>query len=116
MPSGARFVKTLLSGILIIIATGYALFELRWVILGPQVEIFTPAPGILSPDSFVIISGAAKNVSALAMNGAPIFIDETGAFEEAYVLAGGYNMVEFEAKDRFGRTRSELLELVYQPR
>ena len=43
------------------------------------------------------------------------FVTEEGAFEEPYVLAPGYNRIVLDAKDKYGRSRSRAIEIVYTP-
>jgi hypothetical protein len=60
------------------------------------------------------VVGEAKNVSYLSLNGRQIFTDESGTFSEKLLLPYGYTIMTLKARDRFGRSRTYTLELVYK--
>lgn len=104
------------AGIVIGIAlVTYGLYQARNLIGGPSIIIESPKRGSVITTSRVNIVGTAEQVTYITLNERPIFIDESGAFEETTLLAPGYNVIELSVRDRFERTHRELLELVYQP-
>ncbi len=92
----------------------YALFEARNIISGPTITIAEPDSGFTSTSQVVEITGTVKNVTEIALDGQPIPINESGKFTKKLILAPGVNMFTFISKDKFGRERSELLEVFYQ--
>ena len=95
------------------LAALYALFEARGQIFGPTIEI--QKYETLVHDSFFQIGGKAERISKLTMNGNDISVTEKGDFMEAYVLAPGYNRIVFDARDTYGRTTNNILEITYVP-
>jgi uncharacterized protein YfaP (DUF2135 family) len=91
----------------------YAYFETAQVLRGPVIEIGNPTNGYSSTESAVEITGKVKNVSYMFMNGRPIFADSSGNFKEGVILSPGYNSIYIEATDRIGKTKFEMLEMVY---
>lgn len=93
---------------------GYAYFEARNVLYGPKIVVATPADAPLSvSESLVHIRGSAKNIAELRMNGNPVTVTEEGAFDEALLLAPGYNKVVLTANDKFGRSTTQTLEILF---
>lgn len=98
-----------------VLAVGYALFEARNLIGGPQITLATSEAAITVDEQLVLVRGSAQNISEIRLNGAPIEVTEEGAFEEPVLLTPGYNKVVISARDKFGRSTEETLEIVYQP-
>jgi len=94
--------------------SGYAYYETRDILAGPQITISTPKNGATLDDSLIRIAGKAQNIATITLNDRSIFIDESGAIEEDILLSYGYNIITFRAEDRFGRETTETLELVYK--
>lgn len=99
----------------VFLIAGYAYFETRGLIRGPVVAVEYPVPGSTVADELVTVSGTVLRVTDIALNDRPIFIDADGRWSEMLLLAPGYNVLELSVADRFGRTRRELIELVYRP-
>lgn len=92
---------------------GYALFELRGIFVGPQINIYDTET--LVRDPYVVISGRAERITVLTLNGATIPVTETGEFKEPILLSPGYNVVDIEAVDTARRTTRKRLTIVYEP-
>ncbi|MDO8481828.1 MAG: hypothetical protein Q7S75_01960 [bacterium] len=96
-----------------IIVIIYAYYEARGLLFGPTIR--TPTEVTVSHDRFIFIRGSADRISALFMNGKPVSVTESGAFEEPYLLAVGYNRILLRARDKYGRTSEEVVEVIYEP-
>lgn len=94
---------------------GYAYFEARNVIYGPSIEVSTTPRDAIVHDQLLLIKGVAENITEIQMNGRPIPTTEAGAFEEAHLLAAGYNAILLMARDKIGRTTTKNIEVVYEP-
>ena len=90
----------------------YALSRSLNYIHGPQIEIFQPINGSAIASSTVTIIGRADRVNSLSLNGKTVFIDESGNFQETILVLPGVNMITLSAKDQFGRSVNNQLELV----
>ena len=108
--------KTIIRNILIVIIIcaigGYAGFQSKKIISGPQITIQSPATTSAS-NSAVDVSGIVKNVSVVTLNDRLIPIDEDGQFKEKVLLYPGYNIIKLEATDKFGACVTKELQLVY---
>jgi hypothetical protein len=93
---------------------GYGAFRAKSLVEGPDIGITSPLNGATSTESLITLEGYAKNISFLTLNGNKIFTNESGMFTEKVLLSYGYNIMTLEAKDRFGRTTSKTLQLIYK--
>lgn len=100
------FIATL---VVIIIILGYALFNARLLISGPQIIIKSPVNGSKFDIPLIQIEGEARNTSFISMNGRPIYINEENQFKEKLLLPEGTSIIKFDAKDRFNRTTETTL-------
>lgn len=110
----SRLTKYLFAALVVAILI-YAYFEARNLLYGPQIEL-AHSGAITVHEELVAISGTVENVTEITLSGRPVFIDDTGLFTEELLLAEGVNRFVFEARDRFGNTTRETLQIVYQPR
>jgi hypothetical protein len=98
--SGALAILVVLG---IFFALGYALFEARRIIAGPELTIDTPQHGSATASTRVVGAGSAQNISFLTINDLPAYIDENGKFSQTLSPSPGYAIFTVAAKDRFGR-------------
>jgi len=99
---------------LLLVILGYTGFEARKILTGPHIRIISPSSDGPVTDPYVLVTGVAKNIKEIQMNGSPIYIDEQGNFRERFLLISGYNIIKLEAKDKFNKETKEIIELVYQ--
>lgn len=85
----------------------YFTFQFRGVLFGPRLVVFTPQNGASFTKSVVAVRGKTQDISTLYLNGRPIFINESGFFEESLIFAQGLNTIELKAKDKFGNILKE---------
>ena len=95
--------KILLSFIGVFLFAGYVLFQSHLLLQGPVLSITYPTEGMTAPGPVLTVSGTAKNVAFVTMNGRQIFVNEQGEFSEVVVPAEGYSVISLKARDRFGR-------------
>jgi hypothetical protein len=114
---GIRFATVLkaLGGIALAGALiGYFLFQGRFIIAGPQIELRNPNE-VVQQEQVVAVIGTAKNITEITLNGRSIQTDESGSFAEQLVLPEGYTIMTIDARDRYGRTKTLTRDLVYAP-
>lgn len=92
----------------------YGLFESFRYFSGPKITVLEPVNGSLVATSTVIVRGKVRNISYLTLNERQIFSDTSGNFGQKLLLQEGYNIINIEAKDRFGKNTSAKIEL-YRP-
>lgn len=105
----------ILGGVIISLAViGYVLYQARLLIIGPEITLAEPVP-ITHHSQVVEVAGTARNITNITLNGRAIYTNESGYFKEAVILENGYTIATLEAVDRYGRSTSIVLPLVYQP-
>ncbi len=95
------------------IVVGYAIFEARGIVLGPTISVPTGISEV--HQAYILIQGRALRISSLSMNGEQIPVTESGDFAQPYLLAPGYNRILLDAKDSYGRTREQVIQIMYVP-
>ena len=100
----------LLAGTLFLLVLCYALFEARWMIIGPVITVSSDTSATSS--TVITLAGTALHSSTFSINGAPITISQEGQFEETYALSSGVNFFFLDARDRYGRRRHMSITIV----
>lgn len=78
---------------------GYVVFQARVYLRGPLVRIESAE----RRGQLLVLSGTAKRIAFLLLNGKQIYTDERGRWQERVLLNWGYTIVTAAARDRFGR-------------
>lgn len=113
LPYRSSRIVAIFLAIFFLAVLGYGYFEARNVLYGPRIMIATPTAPATVSEPLVHIRGSAQNIVILRMNGAPVSVTEAGDFDEALLLAPGYNKVVLSASDKLGRTTEQVLEIIY---
>ncbi len=92
----------------------YVLFQARFLILGPQVWITSPADGETVASPVVTVSGRAKNIAWISLNGRQIFTNEEGFWSEKLLVSRGMSIMTAQVRDRFGREREESVRVILE--
>lgn len=91
----------------------YGAFEAIKLFLGPSLVIESPKDLSTIEDPFVSVNGFVKRVAYITINDRQIFADTEGYFEDKLLLLPGYNIIQVEVKDRFGKEVTKELKLWY---
>lgn len=94
------------------VIVGYAIFQFQDLLSGPTITITSPQNGQTLESPLVEISGTARRVAFISLNGRQIFTNPQGEFREQLVLSTGYNIITVSAEDKFNRTTEKQLELL----
>ncbi|HEY9584482.1 MAG TPA: hypothetical protein VJI33_02820 [Candidatus Paceibacterota bacterium] len=109
-PNPKLLIQIISSAVIAIALFSYIYFQFKDYLLGPVINISHPATGSIVYGPEVEIRGTALRISSLSLNDSPIFTDTGGAFKEKLMLPSGYNIMKIEARDRFGKQTTKLLE------
>ena len=96
-----------------LVVAAYGYYEARGILFGPRISVGSEITEVHDP--FIVIKGKADRISELHMNGKAITVTEEGAFEEPYLLSEGLNRIVLDAEDKYGRSRQEVIQIVYIP-
>lgn len=104
---GRRKIGLIIAGVAVFFILGYTLYTALPFLLGPFLTVQAETlAGVTT------IQGETKRVSYLAINGAPVSLEETGAFSVERAFPLGYTAVQAVARDRFGRTIIKTINFV----
>jgi hypothetical protein len=112
----STFKKSILAFIVLFVV-GYGLFNSRFIIQGPEITLEQVEEGtnsIISPEKTLFLKGKVFHSSFITINGRPIFIDETGQFNEKLLLSSGVSIIDIYAKDKFGKEVRKKIDVLYQ--
>ena len=104
--NGKRFLTLLMAALVIGGLLVFVIMRFVPLLRGPVITLDSPAPGNVYAESAVSISGTARNTTSLTINGALVFIDTDGRFEELLLLQPGYTIISIHALDRFKKART----------
>jgi len=96
-----------------LLVAGYAYYEARGILFGPQINISSETTEVHEP--FIAIKGQADRITSLSMNGKDIDVTEEGEFNEPYLLSPGLNRITLDATDKYGNHRAQVMQIVYTP-
>ena len=91
-------------GVVLAVVVAYGFMEAGPLLRGPRLALDSPAPGAVSADGIIEVSGTAYRTESLSLNGGPLLIDSSGKFYEKLTLPSGGVILSLTARDRFGRT------------
>ena len=94
---------------------GYAYYESRDLIHGANLSIEIPHNGETFTTPLISVTGSVGNIKNMSLNGRTILTDQDGHFSEMVALGEGYNRLSVTIVDRFNRTSTKELEVVYEP-
>jgi hypothetical protein len=108
------YAKIIIGIVFFLVIVTYGGFKMYSVLLGPEIVIESPQSGSTIMAPLITVTGQAKRIAKLYFNDRKIFTDDSGNFQESLLLARGYNILELEAEDGFGRKVTKHIELVLQ--
>ena len=112
----STFKKSILAFIVLFVV-GYGLFNSRFIIQGPEItleQVDEEKNSIVSTEKTLFLKGKVLHSSFITINGRPIFIDETGQFNEKLLLSSGVSIIDIYAKDKFGKEVRKKIDVLYQ--
>lgn len=107
-------IKIIGSAIAVLTLLLYAYARIESFARGPQIIVTFPSSGLTVFQPLLFIEGAVKRASHITLNGRQIYTSETKELKEKILLAEGYNIIELNASDRFGRITKKFLEIIYE--
>ncbi|MFA6476515.1 MAG: hypothetical protein WCV68_03840 [Candidatus Paceibacterota bacterium] len=97
----------------VLLVVGYSALKVKNLAIGPEITLLSPLDGTSAKTDLINVKGKAERISQIFINGRKIFTDEAGNFNEQYLLASGYNLLEVMAQDKFGRKVEKKVQLVF---
>ncbi|HSE57000.1 MAG TPA: hypothetical protein VLB02_02870 [Candidatus Paceibacterota bacterium] len=91
---------------------GIIFYNTRDIMFGAPLTVKTITDGMTLSDTYLAIAGTAAHAQILLLNGREIYTNRKGEFSEPVLLVPGYNVIEVQMTDRFGKTNTKSYELV----
>lgn len=88
----------------------YAYFEARGILWGPTIQISSNISTVTTP--YIDIKGTTTHIAELTLNGQSVPVTESGAFDIPFALSPGYNRLELDAKDKYGKTAERVIQII----
>ena len=102
-PLGLFKIRVIAGTIFVIALIAYSIFAFYSYFEGPELVVDSPVDGYSTSSPVIHVIGVTKHASSVGMNDRPIYIDESGKFDELAHLELGYNIIKLRIQDRFGR-------------
>jgi hypothetical protein len=93
---------------------GYTIFNSRFIVQGPEIHLDQTGDVIKTTDRTLFLTGKILHSSFITINGRPIFIDESGNFNEKLLLSSGVSIIDIYAKDKFGKEVRKKIDVLYE--
>ena len=105
-------IETYFISFLVCIALIYGLYRAYPLLAGPSVTVTSPHDGdVVASTTFQVI-GSTKRAKIITLQGRPITIDQTGAFNETLVASPPYTILLITATDSYGKTVTKTIRVV----
>jgi bacillopeptidase F len=89
-------------------------FNVKYINTKPKIAISEPADGTEITKDEIVIKGSTDKNNSVEVNGAPVVVSATGAFEEEVRLKEGENSIEVLAIDEAGNEEKIELKINYK--
>lgn len=113
-PEGGFNIRLFIIILSVLLLVSYGIFNARDLIIGPTIEVFSPARDTETEENVIDIKGRVENTAFISLNEKPIFVDRQGLFEEKLLLSPGSNIIEIKARDRFKKEVLKTIKIYYK--
>lgn len=103
-------------GALFIFILSFGFFRAYHLIFGVKIKNINIKNWVTLEENTERITGNAYGAILLTLNGREILVDKKGNFDEIVALYPGYNIIDLEAKDKFGSKDHKNYQLIYKPK
>ena len=108
-----RNFKLAVVGAGIAVVAGFFVYEFKFL-RPPTLTVTTPVRDIAISETSYEVRGRTDPEADATLNGRPLFSGETGEFTERLQLMRGVNKLEFEARNRYGKTTTAIRYIVVE--
>ena len=81
----------------------YVIFQFRYLVLPPPLEVITPGEGERFASKTITVSGKTDPNGAFTLNNEPVPLDSNGNFEKKITVFPGDVVLQFSIQNRFGK-------------
>ncbi len=98
------FVRNIAAFSLVLIFSGYLIWQVRGILQPPNLAIYSPSEGYVVNGSHTFIEGQTERETKLTVNGAEVMVTEEGKFSTQIDLKAGVNTIQVSATKKHGKT------------
>ncbi len=77
--------------------------QIRSIVKAPTLFVNAPADGLTTQDATIFVTGEAEEGSQVTINGTPVLLSTSGAFEQEVALERGINVITVEGAKRYSK-------------
>ncbi len=92
----------LLLGLIIIAFVAYIVFQYRFFVMNPSLQVITPKDGSVAAKE-VIVSGKTEPSATVLINTIPVVVDTQGAFTKKLSFSPGKTKIQITARNRMNK-------------
>jgi len=108
-------ILTFAAALMILLAFGYYAFhQISSFNSKPYLYVETPAADAVVSENTLVVSGKAEKDATVKLNGQEISVSADGSFQQEITLSEGRNIIVIEAKNRFNKTESKEINVIYE--
>lgn len=100
--------------LLFIVILGYSYYKTKDLLRGIRLTVLGIEDGETVNSSFLALQGKAKNAVYVSINDREIVINPEGVFGDSLILSPGYNIITIKARDKFGKEKTKVYQIVYK--
>lgn len=93
---------------------GFATYRFLPLMHGVDFKLDSEIPQISTVPLFTL-SGSIPHASTLSINGRGVPLSRSNQFRDSVLLLPGYNVITLDAEDKFGKERSHIVHVYYEP-
>lgn len=109
-----RILKNIVIGLVVLAIIVYLCLQLWSLLRPPRFEVLYPADESVFSHRYIKILGQAGKEIELTLNGEQVPIDSDGFFLVDINLNKGLNVIKFEAKKRYGRSKTVYQRIIVE--
>ena len=98
--------------LLVTITLCYGIYKAYPLLAGPSLTILSPKDGDYVASTTFLVSGHAKRVKEISIQGRSIAIDEQGNFKEILVSSYPHTVIVMNASDFYGKTVTKTIQVI----
>ncbi|MDG1949642.1 MAG: helix-turn-helix domain-containing protein [bacterium] len=110
----SRFVKVFAVAAMALVISGYIGYQVRAIILPPELMVVSPSDGIMTDDAMIAVSGSAEPGTQVTINGQGVLLSQDGDFEVDIALERGVNVIIVESARRYSKPAVEYRRVVLE--
>ena len=112
LSSLSALVRYLGLAIIVILFSGYLIWQVKGIVTPPKLEVYSPLEGMITGAPNAIVQGETEKECHLTINGQEVMTDDNGRFLTEIDLLPGVNTITIVAVKKHGKTTTVTRHIV----